>query len=132
MIVDASALLAVALGEEDWDVFADALLDAGGSRISAINWLEAAIQVDKRDDPVVSERFDDLTREAGIEIAPVTLEQAQAARQAWRSFGRGRHPARLNLADCFAYALAKTEGEGLLFKGDDFAQTDIAPAIKGR
>ena len=63
-----------------------------------------------------------------IERVPVDLRQAEAAVEAFRRFGRGRHPARLNIGDCFAYALAKTTGEPLLFKGGDFARTDIIPA----
>ena len=66
----------------------------------------------------------------GAEVVGVTPEQAEIAVEAFRRFGRGRHPARLNIGDCFAYALAKRRGEPLLFKGDDFAQTDIEPALK--
>ena len=65
---------------------------------------------------------------SAIELVPVTPEQANAARHAWRRFGKGNHPATLNFGDCFAYALAKTAGEPLLFKGEDFAQTDIESA----
>ena len=65
---------------------------------------------------------------AGIVWPPVTTEQVKAARVAWRRFGKGNHPARLNLGDCFAYALARTAGEPLLFKGDDFSRTDIEAA----
>lgn len=65
---------------------------------------------------------------AGIEIVPVDAAQAQAARREWRRYGKGRHPAGLNFGDCFSYALAKTSGEALLFKGDDFALTDVARA----
>ena len=63
------------------------------------------------------------------EIVPVTIEQVMAARIAHQRFGRGNHPAKLNYGDCFAYALAKVAGEPLLFKGNDFAQTDIIPAL---
>ena len=72
--------------------------------------------------------LDDLVEKYEIELIPVTLEQAEAARIAWRRFGKGNHTARLNFGDCFSYALAKTTGEPLLFKGDDFSQTDIQPA----
>ena len=68
------------------------------------------------------------TEEAAVELVAVTTEQAQAARQAWRRFGRGNHPAALNFGDCFAYSLAEMSGEPLLFKGEDFARTDIAAA----
>jgi ribonuclease VapC len=69
--------------------------------------------------------LDLLVTKAGITIEPLTAEHAEVARAAWRRYGRGRHPASLNLGDCFSYALAKTSGEPLLFKGEDFRQTDI-------
>ena len=72
--------------------------------------------------------LDELLVEAGVELVAVTQEQADAARRAWRRFGKGNHPAALNFGDCFAYALAKTSDEPLLFKGVDFAQTDIRRA----
>ncbi len=65
---------------------------------------------------------------AEVATAPITLEQLAVARDAWRRYGKGNHPAALNFGDCFAYALASTTGESLLFKGNDFAQTDIEAA----
>jgi ribonuclease VapC len=65
-----------------------------------------------------------------MDIVPLTPEHAIMARHAWRTFGKGTHKARLNFGDCLAYGLAKTEGEPLLFKGDDFVLTDIEPALK--
>ena len=79
---------------------------------------------------LASLRLDEFVRAAGIEVAPVTAVQAEAARVAWRHFGRHKHSARLNFGDCFAYALAKTSGDTLLFQGEDFARTDIEPALK--
>jgi ribonuclease VapC len=102
-----------------------AIANADHRRISAANYLEAAIVIDG--DPIASRRFDDLLREAAIAIEPVTAEQAKVAREAYRDFGRGSgHAARLNFGDCFAYALAKTTGEPLLFKGDDFLHAGFA------
>ena len=75
-------------------------------------------------------RFHDLSRFLALDIVPVSVDQAQGARRAWQAFGRGNHAAQLNYGDCFAYALAKERGEKLLFKGGDFAQTDIEPALK--
>ena len=90
------------------------------------------MRVDMGGNPIASDAFDDLIKEAGIMIEPVTAEQAHLARRAYRSYGRGSgSPARLNLGDCFAYALAKATGEPLLFKGDDFPHTDIEPALSG-
>jgi len=78
---------------------------------------------------IASRRFDDLPRVGEFSIEPVTEEQARIAREAYRDFGKGsRHPAQLNFGDCFAYGLAKVTGEPLLFKGNDFSRTDIAPA----
>jgi ribonuclease VapC len=106
-----------------------AIADTDRRRMSAANYLEAAIVIDGSRDPIASRRFDDLLREAGIAIDPVTEEQAKVAREAYRDFGRGSgHAAKLNFGDCFAYALAKTSGEPLLFKGDDFIHTGIAVA----
>ena len=81
-----------------------------------------------RRDPIASRRFDELVKEAGLVIEPVTEAQARIARDAYRDFGRrSGHPAQLNFGDCFAYALAKVMGEPLLFKGDDFSHTDVTP-----
>ena len=98
-------------------------------RISAANYLEAAIVVDANRNPLLSRRLDDLIVQTEILAEPVTLEQANIARAAYRDFGKGSgHPAGLNFGDCFAYALAKSMREPLLFKGDDFSHTDVAIA----
>jgi ribonuclease VapC len=96
---------------------------------SAANFVESALVIDGSRDPIASRRFDDLVREAHIAIEPVTEAQARIAREAYRDFGEGSgHPAKLNFGDCFAYALAKTTGEPLLFKGEDFIHTDVISA----
>jgi ribonuclease VapC len=97
--------------------------------MSAANYLEAALVIDTRGDPVASREFDLFLRRADFLIEPVTFEHAKTARQAYLDFGKGRHPARLNFGDCLAYALAKSRDEPLLFKGSDFYRTDIEPAI---
>ena len=131
MIVDTSALIAILRDEPEAPACAKAIEDAPRRRISAANLVEAAIVIDASRDPVASRRFEDLLREAQLVVEPVTEAQARIARDAYRDFGRGSgHPARLNLSDCFAYALARATGEPLLFKGDDFSHTDIAPALK--
>jgi ribonuclease VapC len=130
MIIDSSALLAVILKEPDEPRFAEAMIDAPMLRMSAANWLEAAIVVDSHRNPAAKLRFEDLVEALGLEVEPVTLDDASLARTAHSDYGRGRHRARLNYGDCFAYALAKRRGEPLLFKGNDFAQTDIEPALK--
>lgn len=125
MIIDTSALLAILYQEEDAAYFAGAIAAAPVGRMSAANFLEAAINIDVSGDAEASRQLDTFIRRAGIEINAVTFEQAQIARQAYLDFGKGRHPAGLNFGDCFAYALARETGEPLLFKGDDFAKTDI-------
>jgi ribonuclease VapC len=128
MIVDTSAILAILRDEADAPAMAKALQQAQVRRISAANYVEAAIVTDSNRDPVLSRRFDDLLRQAEIAIEPVTMKQAKIAREAYRDFGKGRHRAGLNFGDCFSYALAKAMGEPLLFKGNDFRHTDVEPA----
>lgn len=129
MIVDASAVLAIVLNEEDASVFADAIVRADKASISAVNWLEAAIRVDRAGDASTSQAFDRFTAAEQIAVHPVTFAQARLAREAHLIYGKGRHPARLNLGDCFAYALARESGRPLLYKGGDFALTDVEPAL---
>jgi len=131
MILDTSALIAILRDEPDAPLFAKAIERASHRRISAVNFLESAIVIDGSRDPIASRRFDELISVAGIVVEPVTEDQARRGRAAYRDFGKGSgHPARLNFGDCFAYALAKTIGEPLLFKGDDFLHTDVEPAIR--
>jgi ribonuclease VapC len=92
--------------------------------------LETAIVAEGRTLPGMADKLDALLGAIRPEIVPFTAEHVSLARDAWRRYGKGRHKAGLNLGDCFAYALAKERGQALLFKGDDFAATDIEPAIK--
>ena len=126
MIVDTSAIVAILYDEPDSALFVRAIADGDPRLMSAASYLEAAILIDRSADPVFRARLDDLLATLEVEVVPVTTEQARIARQAHQQFGRGSsHPARLNFGDCFAYALAKERNEPLLFKGADFAQTDI-------
>lgn len=129
MIVDTSAIIAIGNREPDSDRLLDALGKADHLKISAATWVELGIVVDAREDPLVARRADNLLNELGVEIEPVTLEQAMIARQAYRDFGKGRHAAGLNSGDCFSYALAKATGEPLLFKGTDFSHTDVESGL---
>jgi ribonuclease VapC len=129
MIVDTSAVLAILFGESDAEVYARALSEADECRISAANFVEAAIVVESQTGDSGSRQFDAFMRRAGIVIEPVNEEQAHLARQAWSDFGKGRHAAGLNFGDCFAYALAKVSGEPLLFKDEDFKRTDVGTAL---
>jgi ribonuclease VapC len=130
MIVDTSAIIAVLKEESDAPRFHRALTSSTEpKRISAANYLEAAIVVDANRNPLLSRRLDDMMVQTEIMAEPVTVKQAEIARAAYRDFGKGSsHPPQLNLGDCFAYALAKSMQEPLLFKGDDFAHTDVAIA----
>ena len=127
MIVDTSAVLAVLFREADAERYARVILTASPCRMSVASLLEASIVVGGRGHATDAE-LDSFVEEAEIELSPVTREQVEAARQAWRRFGKGNHEAALNLGDCFAYALATVTGEPLLFKGDDFRHTDIEAA----
>ena len=129
MVVDASALLAILQAEPEARGFAEAIEAAASPTLSVVSFVEASMVLDSRYGAAGRDRLDRLLRECGMEPAPVDLEQAQTARDAFRDFGKGRHPARLNFGDCFAYALAKQRSETLLFKGADFALTDIRPAV---
>jgi len=129
MILDTSAIIAILKDEPEAEAFVRAVEENHPVRLSAANWLEAAVVVDGNRSPVLSRRFDALLREAAVEIEPVTSRQAELAREAYRAFGRGSgHPAHLNFGDCFAYALAMERDEALLFKGNDFASTDVRRA----
>ena len=128
MIVDTSAVLAVLFDEPDAERYVRALAGASRCRMSVVSFLEAAIVLESRAGAAAGPNLDLLLERAPIELEPVTLEHAQAARRAWRRFGRGNHRAALNFSDCFAYALAEATREPLLFKGQDFALTDIDTA----
>ncbi len=129
MILDTSALVAILREEAEARRFAEAIEAASVRRISAATYVEVGAVVDRGRDPVASRLVDELIATASIVIEPVTVEQARIARDAYRDFGKGSgHPAGLNFGDCFAYALAKATGEPLLFKGDDFARTDVRVA----
>lgn len=129
MIVDASALLAILFDEPDADRFNRAIADElEDLLISPVNFVEAAIRADKRG-PETSEALDKIMRVSGIKVAAITVHQTRLAREAYQRYGKGNHEARLNLGDCFAYALARARDEKLLFKGDDFRRTDIEAAL---
>jgi ribonuclease VapC len=131
VIIDTSAIIAILRDEPEALACAKAIASVGRHRISAANFVEAAIVIDGSRDPIASRRFDELVREAQLVIEPVTETQARIAREAYRDFGRGSgHPAKLNFGDCFAYALAEERGEPLLFIGNDFARTDVTAAKK--
>lgn len=126
MVIDTSALLAILFQEAEADRIARALVDADRRLISAATLLETGIVVLARHGDDGTRALDLLLAKLGVEVAAVTAQQAAIARRAYRQFGKGRgHPAGLNYGDCFAYALAEATAQPLLYKGDDFAQTNL-------
>jgi ribonuclease VapC len=126
MIVDTSALVALMLREPDAPRLTSLMSTAPVRRLSSANYVELAAVIDGKRDPALSGALDAKLRNLKVEIVPFTPEQARIARVAYQQFGRGSgHPANLKMGDCFAYALARDLGEPLLFKGRDFALTDI-------
>ena len=128
-VVDTSALAAILFAEADADRFARAIELAPVRYLSAANRVEMTLVIESRKRESGRADLERLLAEAAIETVPVTTEQAKLACEAFRRFGKGRHPAALNFGDVFAYALAKSLGEPLLFKGEDFARTDVEPAL---
>lgn len=127
MIVDASAALAVLLRESDGPIFARAFASESELWMSPINYVEACVRLMKLGKS--TEELDTLMELSEIKLTAVSVEQTHFAREAYRRFGKGNHSAKLNIGDCFAYALSKARDEPLLFKGEDFRLTDVEPAI---
>ena len=130
MVIDSSALIAILLGEPEATDFAKAIASASKRLVCAFSLLEAGIVIEAKKGEAGGMELDILIHRTGMEIIAMNGEQVELARKAWREYGRGRHPADLNIGDCCAYALAKYAGERLLFKGDDFAKSDIRSVFK--
>jgi ribonuclease VapC len=128
MVIDSSALMAILLREPEAGSFATAIANATARYVSAVTVLEAGIVLTSVRGESVIHELDEMILSAGMRVVPFDAVQALIARQAYERYGRARHPARLNFGDCAAYALAKSLGQPLLFKGRDFMQTDIKPA----
>jgi ribonuclease VapC len=127
-VIDASALLSVVLGEPDAEILAERLVEPGRKVVSAATLLEAAVAAERRGGLEARDRLDRLVARVGPEVVAFDESHLGWARDAYRRFGKGRHPAALNLGDCIAYATARHAVLPLLFKGDDFARTDLQPA----
>jgi ribonuclease VapC len=128
MIVDTSAVLAILFAEPEAQRIADAIENNPDCRFPATCYLEAVITLLGRNGEEGLRDLDLAMAQSRMEIAPFTESQARLAREAFKRYGKGRHPAQFNFGDCMAYAPAKETGEELLFKGTDFGQTDIAIA----
>lgn len=128
MVIDTSAIVAIAFNEPDAASLEQRIADDPVRVISAATMLEAAMVIEARLGEAGGSELDLWLHKVGVEIVAVEAEHADQARRAWRRYGKGRHPAGLNYGDCFSYALAALTGEALLYKGNDFSQTDIRAA----
>jgi len=126
MVVDTSALLALLFGEADADRIARSIASDPRRLASAFTVLETAIVVEARKGEPGGRELDLLLHRIELVNVSLTASHVEVARDAWRRFGRGKHPANLNFGDCCSYALARVSGEPMMFKGDDFSQTDVA------
>lgn len=131
MVIDTSAIIAILSNEPDASQLAGTIAAVDLRFMSAASLLESAIVIESRYGPSGGQKLDELIATAEIQIEPVTVDQVSIARTAFRTYGKGRHPAGLNFGDCFAYALAKAKEVPLLFKGDDFSRTDIRAVPPG-
>ena len=125
MVIDPSALVAILQLEPATPGLLKAIEMDPVRILSAAGLVETSLVIEGRYGDSGTRDLDIFLRKARVEIAPVSAEQAEIAREAWRRFGKGRHPASLNFGDCFSYALAKDRGERLLFVGEDFSKTDV-------
>ena len=125
MVIDSSALVAILLAEPDALELVQKISVDSKRLLSAVSLLETSLVLESRKGLSGGRDLDLFLHSAQINIAAMTREQADLAREAYRRFGKGRHPARLNMGDCCSYALARHSGEPLLFKGNDFSQTDV-------
>jgi ribonuclease VapC len=128
MVLDTSVIVAILLDEPGHAVFDRRIEDDPKRLVSAVTRIESTFVIEGRKGSAGRERLERFFQLTGAEIMPVTLEQVEIACAAFRRYGKGQHPAGLNLGDVFAYALAKATGESLLFRGDDFSRTDITRA----
>lgn len=125
MVIDTSAIIAILLGEPEAETFAKALAGDEKRLISAFTAVESAIVIETKKGEAGGRELDLLLHRSKVEIVAMDPAQAELARIAWRTYGKGRHPAGLNIGDCCSYSLSKYSGEPLLCKGDDFPRTDI-------
>ena len=128
IVVDTSAVVAIVRQEDEATAFINILDDSAAAVMSAVSFVEAHMVLVGRRLRAGPGPIESTMKALGIEIADVTYDQAMLAVHGFSAYGKGRHRAKLNIADCFAYALAKSRGAPLLFKGDDFSETDVVPA----
>lgn len=129
MVIDTSALIAILLGEHEAKVFAEVIAKDNLRLVSAFSLLETGIVIEAKKGELGGRELDLLIKKTNMQVVTMDAEQVELARSAWRTYGKGRHPAGLNIGDCCSYALSKQSNEPLLFKGDDFTNTDIIPML---
>ena len=129
MVIDTSAIFAIVLREPEGSIYSDAIIEAAECSISTATTVEVSSVCLRRGLAWLEGDIERLLSTASVRVVPFTEEQSAIARSAYNRFGKGRHPAALNLGDTFSYALAMHLGEPLLFKGGDFALTDVVPAV---
>ena len=125
MVIDSSVLISILLGEAETIVFSRAVAGDPKRLVSVFSVLETSIVIEAKKGEAGGRELDLLLHRAQIQPVSLNEEQMERARLAWRKYGKGRHPAGLNIGDCCSYALSKCSGEPLLYKGEDFIQTDI-------
>ena len=128
MVVETSVAVAIVLREDGWEFLLQRILAANRALMSAVSYREASMVLIVKRDTGAEKELDRMLYQARIAIVLVSVTQAKIAREAFLAFGKGRHKARLNFGDCFSYALAKQKNEPLLFKGEDFSETDVLRA----
>ena len=128
MVIDSSVLIAILLKEPEAEYFTKLLIDANSIYISAVSIVESSMVIEYKKGEQGATQFDELLKIITPTVIAFDAQQASLARTAWRAYGKGRHPARLNFGDCCSYATAKHLNRPLLFKGNDFSQTDIEKA----
>ena len=129
MIVDASALIAVVLKEPDWESYEAALVNSAENMMSPVNRMEVFMRLESIGGEWLVQKFDALAAVLRLKTEPIDDFQLDLAQSAFRRFGKGRHKAALNMGDCFAYALARSKGQAILYKGNDFGHTDLESAL---
>ena len=125
MVIDTSAALAILLDEPEHDRFAELIADDATRLMSVASSLETGIVIESRRGAGGREDFEEMLHASAIQEVDFTVAHARLALEAWRRYGKGNHPARLNFGDCCVYALCRASGEALLFKGEDFSRTDL-------
>ena len=129
MVIDSSVLIAILLAEPDAEDLANLIVESSEIYVSAVTIFETSMVIESKKGEQGANEYDQLIEAISPTIVAFDSQQANLARIAWKTYGKGRHPAKLNFGDCCSYAIAKHLNQPLLFKGDDFSKTDIKTVI---